>query len=128
MTTVLFSDPDLAKAVEALSDEQKHELPFGAIKLDENGVVTFFNATEATKSGYKKRPAVGLDFFLKVAPCMDTPEFKGRIDEARRHGAVDIEMGWVGDFDDPNREMVVRIYSASDGGFWIFLNREDDGA
>ena len=59
---------------------------------------------------------------------MGTPEYKGRIDEARRHGAVDIEMGWVGDFDDPNREMVVRVLSASDGGLWIFHNREDDGA
>jgi photoactive yellow protein len=126
MTAVLFSDLDLAKAVEALSDEQKHELPFGVIKLDDKGVVTFFSATEARQSGYKQRPAVGLDFFLSIAPCMGTPEFKGRVEEARRHGAVNIEMGWIGDFDDPDREMVVRIHSASDGGLWIFLNREAD--
>jgi photoactive yellow protein len=126
MTNVHFSNPDLVKAVEALPDEQRHALPFGVIRLDDKGVVTFFSATEARQSGYKKRPAVGLDFFLSIAPCMGTPEFKGRVDEARRRGAVDIEMGWVGDFDDPNREMVVRIHSASDGGLWIFLNREED--
>ncbi len=128
MTAVHFSDPDLVRSIESLSDEQRHELPFGVVKLDEKGAVTFFSATEARQSGYKKRPALGLDFFLSVAPCMGTPEFKGRVDEARRQGAVDIEMGWVGDFDDLNREMVVRIQSASDGGLWIFLNREDDGA
>jgi photoactive yellow protein len=126
MTNVHFSDPDIVKSIEALTDEQKHDLPFGVIKLDEAGVVTFFSATEARQSGYKARPAIGLDFFLSVAPCMGTPEFKGRVDEARRLGAVDIEMGWVGDFDDLNREMVVRILSASDGGLWIFLNREED--
>jgi photoactive yellow protein len=128
MTAVDFSDPELAKAVEALSDEEKHALPFGVIKLDEKGLVTFFSATEARQSGYKRRPTLGLDFFLSIAPCMGVPEFKGRVDDARRRGAVDIEMGWVGDFDDPNREMVVRIRSASDGGLWIFLNRDDDGA
>jgi photoactive yellow protein len=126
MTVVHFSDSDLAQSVEALSDEQRHALPFGVIKLDANGVVTFFSATEAQQSGYKKRPAVGLDFFLNVAPCMGAPEFKGRVEEARRRGEVNIEMGWVGDFDEPHREMVVRIHSASDGGLWLFLNREDN--
>jgi photoactive yellow protein len=125
MTSVPFYAPDLAKRLEELSDYEKHELPFGVIKLDEAGVVVFFSATEARQSGYKKRPAVGLDFFLNVAPCMGTTEFKGRVDLAKRDGKVDIEMGWVGDFDDPNREMIVRIQSASDGGLWICLNREE---
>jgi photoactive yellow protein len=126
MTSVRFNDQDLAKKLEQLSDEERHELPFGVIKLDGKGMVTFFSATEARQSGYKKRPALGLDFFLNIAPCMGTPEFKGRVEQARQLGAVDIEMGWVGDFDDLNREMVVRIHSASDGGLWISLNREDD--
>ena len=59
MTGVRFSDPQLAKAVEALPDEQKHELPFGVVKLDENGVVTFFSATEARKSGTRSAPPSG---------------------------------------------------------------------
>ncbi len=126
MTLVNFNDPNLAKKLEELSDGERHELPFGVIKLDSKGMVTFFSATEARQSGYKERPAVGLDFFLSIAPCMATPEFKGRVEHARQQGTVDIEMGWVGDFDDMDREMVVRIQSASDGGIWICLNREDE--
>ncbi len=125
MKLVDFNDPNLARKLEDLSDAERHDLPFGVIKLDGSGIVTFFSATEARQSGYKKRPAVGLDFFLNIAPCMATPEFKGRVEEARRAGAVEIEIGWVGDFDDPDREMIVRIQSAIDGGLWICLNRDD---
>jgi hypothetical protein len=55
---------------------------------------------------------------------MGKPEFRGRIEQARRHGIVDIELGWVGDFDDINREMQVRIQSSCDNGTWIFIYRD----
>jgi photoactive yellow protein len=126
MTTVDFNEPNLSNKLEELTDAERHELPFGVVKLDDKGIVTFFSTTEARQSGYESRPAVGHDFFLNIAPCMGTPEFKGRVDQARKLGTVDIEMGWVGDFDDPNGEMVIRIQSASDGGLWICLNREED--
>jgi len=123
MQPVTFGDPDLAQRVEALSRSEIDALPFGVIKLDPSGRVVVFNSTEATESGYGDR-ALGLDFFATVAPCMSTEEFKGRIDDARRRGTIDIEFGWVGDFNDRDGEIQVRILSASDGGIWIFNNRD----
>ena len=120
MTIIDFNQPTLARAVEALDRDQIDRLPFGVIKLDAGGAVTLFSRTEATQSGYRDRPALGLDFFLEVAPCMGRPEFRGRIEQARQSGEVDIEIGWIGDFDDRNREMQVRVQSAADGGLWIF--------
>jgi hypothetical protein len=76
-------------------------------------------------SSFKSRP-LGLDFFLNVAPCMGKPEFRGRVEQARRNDTVDIEMGWVGDFDDIDREMQVRIQWSSDHGTWIFIHRETE--
>ena len=32
--------------------------------------------------------------------------------------------GWIGDFSDCSRELRVRIQPASDGGCWIFIQRE----
>ena len=54
---------------------------------------------------------------------MNRPEMKGRIDSALSHGKVDVEIGWVGDFDDPDGEIRIRTVSASDGGLWIALDR-----
>lgn len=124
MTLIDFNAPDLAQQLEQLSDAERDAAPFGIIKLDSSGRVTHFNATEARLSGYGSRPALGLDFFTSVAPCMGTAEFRGRIEQAQRHGTVDIEIGHVGDFSDPERELQVRAQSASDGGLWICILRE----
>ena len=65
-----------------------------------------------------------MSFFVDVAPCMNTPTFSGRIEKARAAGKYDLEFGWIGDFSDRSRELRVRIQPASDGGCWIFIQRE----
>jgi len=124
---VSFDEPDLAGAVERLPREAVDALPFGAIRLDAAGVVRFYSAAEARLSGSDARARLGIDFFTAVAPCMDTAEYRGRIERARRDGQVDIEFGWVGDFADAERFLRVRIQSTrdGDGGVWIFMLRED---
>jgi photoactive yellow protein len=114
----------LAKAVEQLPKEAVDALPFGAIRLDDAGLVTFYSAAEAKFSGYGSRPALGKAFFVEMAPCMDTPAFKGRIERGKAAGKYDLEFGWIGDFSDRSRELRVRIQPASDGGCWIFIQRE----
>jgi photoactive yellow protein len=114
----------LAEVVERLPKEAIDALPFGAIRLDESGQVTFYSAAEAKLSGYGSRPALGKAFFVEMAPCMDTPAFRGRIERAKAVGKYDLEFGWVGDFSDRSRELRVRIQPASDGGCWIFIQRE----
>lgn len=122
---VTFDMNGLAEAVERLPKDAVDALPFGAIRLDGAGLVTFYSAAEAKLSGYgSQRPALGVSFFLEVAPCMNTPAFSGRIEKARAAGKYDLEFGWIGDFSDRSRELRVRIQPASDGGCWIFIQRE----
>jgi photoactive yellow protein len=120
-----FEAPDLARAVEALPSDALDSLPFGCIGLDANGVVGVYNATERRLSGSGGRPRVGLSFFAKVAPCMDNQDFRGRIERALETGDLDLEFGWVGDFDDSERSLRVRVQAASGGGCWIFIQRDD---
>ena len=122
-TTLDFDTPDLARRIEQLADDDIDRLPFGVIGLDPHDVVRVYSKTEAELSGRKKRPTHGKSFFTDVAPCMNTPFFKGRIDAARAAGTLDIRFTFVGDFADRNRELTVRIQSASDGGVWIFHHR-----
>lgn len=119
-----FDTPHLALAVEALSAEAIDSLPFGAIRLDDEGIVTYYSAAERRLSGSGDRARIGIEFFTKIAPCMDNPAFRGRIDRARTAGTLDLEFSHVGDFEDRDRELTVRIQSASAGGLWIFMRRE----
>ena len=120
-----FEDPELARKVEALPGPQVDELPYGAIRLDPQGIVQVYSETERRLSGSAEHRRLGLDFFAEIAPCMDTPTFRGRIERARASGQLDLEFGYVGDFADRERELTVRVQSATDGGIWIFMRRED---
>ncbi len=119
-----FNEPDLAMAIEALPSEAVDALPYGAIRLDDDGKVEFYSAAERRLSGSGNHDRLGLDFFSKIAPCMDNPDFRGRVERARESGTLDLEFSHVGDFEDRDRELTGRIQSASAGGYWIFMRRE----
>ena len=120
-----FESDDLAANVEAMTAEDRNALPFGAVRLDANNIVQFFSDTEAEGSGMGHRGQVGRNFFADIAPCLANDDYLGRIQHARSHGEIDIEMGWVGDYGDANSALRVRIMSAPDGGLWIFNLREN---
>ncbi|MEZ5856430.1 MAG: PAS domain-containing protein [Hyphomicrobiaceae bacterium] len=119
-----FETPKLAAAVEMLTATELDALPFGVIGIDTAGHVRVFNKTEAVQSGYGDRPSIGEALYSQVAPCMDNHFFKGRIEKARSNGTLDLRFSFVGDFNDRNRELTVRVQSASDGGTWIFHERK----
>jgi len=123
MAATHFDDPQVVTVLEALSANEIDQLPFGVIRLSETGEVRVFNRTEALQSGYGDRRALGRHFFSVIAPCMEKAGFRERIEEAARHGAIDLEIGHTGDFDDPARFIRFRVCSARGGGFWLLSQR-----
>jgi photoactive yellow protein len=117
-----FEEPHLAAAVEKLSPDEVHALPFGAIQLDASGQAIFYSDAERRLSGYRKT-VLGRDFFLEIAPCMNNPNFRGRIDRAIAAGKLDIQFSYIADLPTGTTDIEVRIQAASGGGCWIFLRR-----
>ena len=52
-------------------------LPLGIVLLDRDGRVVHFNRTEERLARRSKERALGRDFFLEVAPCMDVQQLAG---------------------------------------------------
>jgi len=119
-----FDTPHLARAIEALPDAALDRLPFGAIRVDGDGIIRVYSGAERRLSGSGDRARLGLEFFTGVAPCLDNPRFRGRIEKAMAEGRLDLEFGWTGDFADANRSLRVRVQSAAPGGYWICMLRE----
>ena len=117
-----FHDPDLVSFVELAPPGTVHALPFGAIRLNHEGNVVFYSDAERRLSGYRK-DAVSHSFFSEIAPCMNNPDFRGRIDKALQAGKLNITFSYIGDFEDPARQLDVRVQSATGGGCWIFIRR-----
>jgi photoactive yellow protein len=120
-----FDTSNLAEAVEALPPAKLDELPFGAVRLDPQGVIRVYNKTRAEQGGRGAMPTMGLSYFADVAPCLDNGYFRGRIDKARAAGTLNLSFAFIGDFSDRNRELAVRVQAAKDGGTWIFIQIPD---
>jgi photoactive yellow protein len=119
-----FDDDALPSVLDRLGPSERHALPFGLIKLDAQGGVSFYSETEARLSGITELPKLGAAFFREIAPCMDTPAFRGRIEQALAQGMLDVEIGHTGDFSDRKRFIRVRAMSSADGGIWLALQRQ----
>lgn len=120
---VAFDMPGVSDVLERLSADQIDALPFGVVRLSPTGIVTSFSRTEGVLSGFDPRRALGRGFFDAVAPCMNTPELRGRLEAEAQRGALDLEFGHTGDFADPARFIRVRVCSARGGGHWLLLQR-----
>ena len=122
--SILFDDDDLPSRLHELSEAARHELPFGLVGLDPQGRVDFYSRHERERSGWGDREITGLDFFGSVAPCMDTPQIRGRIEQDHGERGLDVEVGHTGDFADRTRMFRVRMMSRPDGGFWLAHHRD----
>lgn len=118
-----IDDDNLVLAIEHLPSDAIDALPFGVIRLNADGLVTYFSQTEAQQSGVGDRPVIGRPFFAELAPCMWTREFQARYDRAAAAGTLDVTFDQVGDFSDRTRHLRVRARSAQGGGVWVFIER-----
>ena len=118
-----FDAPDLAARAERASLFELDHLPFGVIRIDRDGTVQFYSATEARLSGYGEIP-LGKNLFA-ISRCFGGEEFRGRVARAADAGPVDFEIAWPGDYNDPKRELRIRVQSAANGGLWLFIERDD---
>lgn len=117
-----FSAPDLAARIEKLEPCELDALPFGVVKLDRDGIVLFYSATEARLSGHGMT-LLGRNFF-EVGRNPRNADLRDRIMGALEAGPVDLDFGWTGDLADPRRELCIRVQSARQGGVWLFIDRD----
>jgi photoactive yellow protein len=117
-----FNAADIAAQAEEARQSDLDALPYGVIKLDRQGIVKFYSATEARLSGYGVVP-LGQNLF-DISQCPNREDLRARIMRAIEDAPVDLELAWIGDLNDPMRELRIRVQSARDGGVWMFIERD----
>ncbi len=117
-----FDAPDLAARIEQLSETEIDRLPFGVVRLDPEGLILLYSATQARQSGYGSQP-IGLKFF-EIARCAGKNDVHARIVRAQEEGHVDLEFALPGKHGEPARGVRLRVQSARQGGVWMFTQRD----
>ncbi|HET8798033.1 MAG TPA: photoactive yellow protein, partial [Thermoanaerobaculia bacterium] len=112
---------DLEK-IDRMSEAELDELPFGAIRLDRNGVILSYNMTESKLTGRRRERVIGRNFFTEVAPCTNVQSFAGRFREGVAKGELHAIFPYRFDFEMAPRDVTVTLfYSKQTGTAWVFV-------
>jgi photoactive yellow protein len=111
------------KEVAGLTPEALDQLPFGVIRVDREGKVLAYNATEARLAGKVAGEVIGKNFFEDVAPCTNVQDFAGRFRDGIARGRIHETFPYRFPFETGPVHVMVTIHheKASDHA-WIFVD------
>lgn len=118
-----FEDDGIGERLRYASEEELNEAPFGIIKLDDDGVVEFYNQYESELSGISRSEAVGRHFFTQLAPCSNNRLFQGRFEDGVRKGHVDERFTYTFTYKMRPTLVDVRLYRDDAGQNWVLIHK-----
>jgi photoactive yellow protein len=91
-----WDQPDLARLIAGLSEDEIDELEFGVIGIDDDGLVRHYNRLESKMAGLSRERVIGYSLFTVVAPCMNNYLVAQRFEDARAAGErLDVALDYV---------------------------------
>lgn len=121
-TTLSFHDVE----AQNLSEGELNALPFGAIKLDAQGRILFYNVYESTLTAVKPEEAVGKNFFTEVAPCTNVQGFYGRFQEGVAQKNLHTSFNYTFTHKMAPTDVNIRMsYDAAQEAVWVFVRKRD---
>jgi len=124
LEVVEFGKEDIDNVIAKMTASGIDGLAFGAIELDAQGKILRYNVTEGQITGRKASDVIGKNFFKDVAPCTDTPAFKGEFDKGVKSGALNVIFEYVFDYQMAATKVKVHMKKAIAGdNYWVFVKR-----
>ncbi len=124
MQLIEFGKADIENAVSKLSGKDIDGLAFGAIQLDAAGRIIQYNAAEGAITGRDPKAVIGKGFFTEVAPCTNTPRFKGEFDKGVKAGNLNTMIEYTFDYNMKPTKVKVHMKKALVGdSYWVFVKR-----
>lgn len=118
-----FGDEDLEPKLARAENNTLNRVDFGVIRLDDDGIVRFFNRYESELSGVDPEDALGQNFFNELAPCSNNRLFRGRFKDGVRKGEMDERFTYTYTYKMRPTLVEVRLYRDNDGQNWIFVQK-----
>jgi photoactive yellow protein len=124
MTLVEFGKVDIANTLSKMSVGEIDKLAFGAIELDRTGRILRYNQMEGQITGRDPSEALGKNFFTDLAPCTNTPAFRGAFEKGVAAGDLNVMFEYTFDYKMKPTKVKVHMKKALAGdSYWIFVKR-----
>ncbi len=124
LNIVAFGKADVDNVLARMTPQELDDLAFGAIQLDAKGRILAYNAAEASITGRSAADVVGRNFFTEVAPCTDTPRFRGIFEAGVRADDLNTMFEYTFDYRMAPTKVKIHMKKALVGDtFWIFVKR-----
>lgn len=121
---VEFGKADIENVMSTMSTDQIDGLAFGAVQLDGAGRIVQYNAAEGAITGRDPKAVIGRNFFTEVAPCTNTPAFKGAFDDGVKAGNLNTMIEYTFDYNMKPTKVKVHMKKALIGDtYWVFVKR-----
>lgn len=124
LNVVAFGKDDIENVLGTMTEVEINRLAFGAVQLDATGKILTYNAAEAGITGRAAATVLGKNFFRDVAPCTNSPAFKGVFDEGVKAGNLNTIFEYLFDYNMAPTKVKIHMKKAMSGdSFWIFVKR-----
>jgi photoactive yellow protein len=119
-----FVSDEMLHKLDNLTEKEANELPFGVVRVDDEGIVNLYNQYESEISKLPSNEVVGKNFFLTVAPCTNNRLFKGKFDTGVNNNSLDLEFLYTFTYCLRPTNVAIRLYRHSESKTnWIFTQR-----
>lgn len=118
-----FEDEDLGEKLRHAREEQLDNASFGIIKVDDEGIVEFFNRYESELSDLSPEEVKGRNFFTQVAPCTNNRLFRGRFKKGVRRGDLDETFSYTYTYKMNPTLVDVHLYRDKNQNNWILAQK-----
>jgi photoactive yellow protein len=121
--TLTFDAEGVGERLRKASPEALNEADFGIIRLDDEGIVEFYNRYESELSGVPPSEAIGKNFFTHLAPCSNNQLFQGRFEEGVRKSRLDERFTYTFTYKMRPTLVDVRLYRDEAGQNWVMIHK-----
>jgi photoactive yellow protein len=118
-----FGDDEVGEQLRSCSDETLDNAAFGIVRVDDDGIVEFYNDYESNLSGVDPEAALGQNFFTQLAPCSNNRIFLGRFKQGVRTDELDERFTYTFTYKMRPTLVDIRLYRDAAGHNWVLVQK-----
>ena len=118
-----FDDDEVGERLRQASPAHLNQADFGIVRVDDDGVVEFYNTYESQLAGVEPSEAKGKNFFTQLAPCSNNRIFLGRFKKGVRTGEMDERFNYTFTYKMRPTLVDIRLYRDESGKNWVMVRK-----